>query len=186
VSGLVVAVPLSFPGSAVAQQAGTANTLGQVAALGQELKRPPAPTGPVPRFRDGTVDLGEGTIHTYRQVFMDGRKHPEELDPTWFGHSVGWWEHDTLVIDTVGYNDKSWFDHVGTPHTERLHTIERWTRIDQGHMRNAVTIDDPGAFSQPFTVTFNATLAPPGDELMEDFCQENNQFGIAGGYPAPR
>ena len=130
--------------------------------------------------------LYEGTIHTYRQIFMDGRKHPAELDPTWFGHSIGWWENDTLVIDTIGYNDKSWFDHVGTPHTEKLHTIERWTRVDKGHMKNAVTIDDPGTFAKPFTVTFNATLAPAADELMEDFCQENNQFGIAGGYQPAR
>jgi hypothetical protein len=237
--------------------------LGAVNALGQELRRPPAPTGPIPRLSDGTVDLGdgvwygggsggdiaaglprgeslpllpwakelrehrsrhqeqdptnfclpagvprvtpypsrfvqnytikpthmfilyEGTIHTYRQIFMDGRKHPAELEPTWLGHSIGWWEKDTLVIDTVGYNDKSWFDHTGTPHTEQLHTTERWTRIDKGHMVNAVTIDDPGAFSKPFTVTFNATLAPAGDELMEGFCQENNQFGVAGGHQFP-
>jgi hypothetical protein len=242
---------------------GDRGPLGAVAALGQDLKRPPAPTGPIPRLADGTVDLGdgvwygggsgndiaaglprgeslpllpwakalvdhrrahqeedptnfclpagvprvtpypsrfvqnytikpthmfilyEGTIHTFRQIFMDGRKHPAELDPTWLGHSTGWWEKDTLVIDTVGYNDKSWFDHVGTPHTEQLHTIERWTRIDKGHMTNAVTFEDPGAFSKPFTATFNATLAPAGDELMETFCQENNQFGIAGGHQPP-
>ena len=59
--------------------------------------------------------LHEAIIHTYRQIFMDGRKHPAELDPTWFGHSIGAWEKDTLVIDTVGYNDKFWFDRKGTP-----------------------------------------------------------------------
>jgi hypothetical protein len=128
--------------------------------------------------------LHEGNIHTYRQIFMDGRKHPAQLDPTWLGHSIGWWEGDTLVIDTVGYNDKFWFDRRGHPHTEQLHTIERWTRKDLGTMENKVTIDDPGAYSKPFTVTFTATLQPE-DELLEYICQENNQYGVAGGHDNP-
>ena len=122
--------------------------------------------------------LHEGNIHSFRQVFMDGRKHPPDLDPTWYGHSIGSWEGDTLVIDTVGYNDKFWFDRRGHPHTEQLHTIERWTRKDMGHMENRVTIDDPGAYTKPFTMTFTATLSPPQDELLEYICQENNQYGV--------
>jgi hypothetical protein len=129
--------------------------------------------------------LFEGNIHSFRQIFMDGRKHPAELDPSWFGHSIGSFEKDTLVIDSVGFNDKFWFDHNGTPHTERLHTIERWTRLDMGRLENKVTIDDPGAYSRPWTVTFMARLQAPGDELMEYICQENNQYGIAGGHPNP-
>jgi len=130
--------------------------------------------------------LHEGNIHSYRQIFMDGRKHPAELDPTWFGHSIGSWEgKDTLVIDTVGFNDKFWFDRKGTPHTEQLHTTERLTRPDLGRLVAAVTIEDPGAFSRPFTVTFNARLSSPGDELMEYICQENNQYGVAGGHENP-
>jgi len=126
--------------------------------------------------------IHEGNIHSYRQIFMDGRKHPAELDPTWFGHSIGHWEgKDTLVIDTVGFNDKFWFDRRATPHTTHLHTIERWTRIDAGHLVREVTIDDPGAYSRPFTVTHQATLVQPGDELMEYVCQENNQYGFASG-----
>jgi len=130
--------------------------------------------------------LHEGNIHSYRQIFMDGRKHPAELDPTWFGHSIGWYEGgDTLVIDTVGFNDKFWFDRKGTPHTEKLHTIERWQRTNMGTLINTVTIDDPGAYSKPFTVVFPARLAAPGDDLMENICQENNQFGVAGGHENP-
>jgi hypothetical protein len=87
---------------------------------------------------------------------------------------VGHWEGDTLVIDTVGYNDKFWFDFVGHPHTEQLHTVERYTRKDLGTLVNEITIDDPGAYSKPFTVTFNARLMPKG-EIMEYICQENNQ-----------
>ncbi len=130
--------------------------------------------------------LHEGNIHSFRQIFMDGRKHPAELDPTWFGHSIGRWEgKETLVIDTVGFNDKFWFDRKGTPHTEQLHTIERWTRPNMGTLVNTVTIEDPGAYSKPFTVTFTARLQAPGDEIMEYICQENNQYGVAGGHQNP-
>jgi hypothetical protein len=121
------------------------------------------------------------TMRTFRQIFMDGRTHPADLDPTWFGHSTGWYEKDTLVIDTVGLNDKFWFDNRGMPHSEQMHTVERWTRIDAGHLSTDVTFDDPATFSRPFTVTFQSTLAQPGDELMEYVCQENNQYGFASG-----
>jgi hypothetical protein len=117
--------------------------------------------------------LFEGNIHSYRQIFMNG-KHPEDPDPTWFGHSVGHWEGNTLIVDTVGFNDKFWFDYVGHPHTEKLHTIEHYTRTDQGHMEITVTIDDPGTYTQPFTTIGRATLMP-GQELLEYICQENNQ-----------
>jgi hypothetical protein len=120
-------------------------------------------------------------MRTYRQIFMDGRTHPAELDPTWFGHSIGWYEKDTLVIDTVGLNDKSWFSNRRMPHTEQLHTVERWTRIDAGHLVTEVTLDDPGAFSRPFDVTYQSEIRPAGDELMEYVCQENNQYGVASG-----
>jgi hypothetical protein len=119
--------------------------------------------------------LFEANIHSYRQIFMDGRKHPADPDPTWYGHSIGRFEGNTLVVDTVGFNDKFWFDFKGHPHTERLHIIERYTRKDYNTLVNQITIDDPGAYSRPFTVTFTAELAPAGDELMEYICQENNQ-----------
>jgi hypothetical protein len=118
--------------------------------------------------------LYEGNVHSYRQIFMDGRKHPEDPDPSWYGHSVGRWEGNTLVIDTIGYNDKFWFDFVGTPHTEQLHTIERWTRTDMSHLVDEITIDDPGAYAKPFKAVFNAMLMPPGEELREYICNENN------------
>jgi hypothetical protein len=117
--------------------------------------------------------LFEGNIHSYRQIFMDGRKHPDDPDPTWYGHSTGRWDGDTLVVDTVGFNDKFWFDFRGHPHTEKLHTIERYTRTDLGLLENTVTIDDPGAYSRPFTLTFSARLRP-NEELMEYICNENN------------
>src|SRR5262245_46166689 len=118
--------------------------------------------------------LFEGNIHSYRQIFMDGRPHPKDLDPTWYGHSIGRWDANTLVVDSIGFNDKFWFDFKGHPHTERLHVIERFTRRDAKTLVNQITIDDPGAYSRPFTVTFTAELSPPGDELIEYICQENN------------
>jgi hypothetical protein len=120
--------------------------------------------------------LFEGNIHSFRQIFMDGREHPphEELDPTWYGHSVGHWEGDTLVIDTVGFNDLFWFDFLGHPHSEQLHVIERYTRTSFGTLENVTTIDDPGAYAKPFTIRFEAQLRP-GWDLMEYICNENNQ-----------
>jgi len=118
--------------------------------------------------------LFEGNIHSYRQIFMDGRKHPADPNPTWYGHSTGTWEGDTLVIDTAGFNDLFWFDFVGHPHTEKLHTVERYTRPDLGTLKEEVTIEDPGAYTKPFTVNASHRLLP-GDELMEYICQENQK-----------
>jgi hypothetical protein len=118
--------------------------------------------------------LFEGNIHSYRQIFMDGRTHPDDPDPTWFGHSIGRWDGRTLVVDTVGFNDKFWFDFKGHPHTERLHIVERFTRTKPDTLVNQITIDDPGAYARPFTVTFTATLRP-GEDLIEYICNENNQ-----------
>jgi hypothetical protein len=115
----------------------------------------------------------EGNIHTYRQVFMDGRKHSPDPNPTWFGESIGKYEGDTLVIDTIGFNDKFWFDFAGHPHTEKLHTIERYRRPDLGHLEWETTIDDPGAYTKPFTLYGHAPLQTNTD-LIEYICQENN------------
>ena len=115
-------------------------------------------------------------MYDYRQVFMDGRTHPsgDDLDPTWKGHSTGRWDGDTLVIDTVGYNDKTWFDNKGWPHSDKMHLIERYTRTDLGTMKVEMTIDDPVAYTKPFTVTGAARLMPK-EELVEYVCDENNQ-----------
>ena len=117
--------------------------------------------------------LFEGNIHSYRQIFMDGRKHPADPDPTWYGNSIGSWDGDTLVVDTVGYNDKFWFDFAGNPHSEQLHTIERYTRTDSRNLKIETQIIDPVMYSKPFTITFNST-AQTG-EITEYICQENQQ-----------
>jgi hypothetical protein len=127
-----------------------------------------------------------GDAGAHRVVYMDGRPHPADPIPTWWGHSIGKFEGDTLVVDTVGYNDKFWFDSRGTPHTEQLHTVERFTRINYGRLRNQFTLDDPGAFSRPVELNFTARMLRPDPQtgvadLMEFICLEANEYGVAGG-----
>jgi hypothetical protein len=111
-----------------------------------------------------------------RQVFLDGRAHPKELEPTWLGHSIGRWEGDTLVVDTVGFNDKSWLSMLRNPypHTEMLHVVERYRRPDLGHLELEMTVEDPGAFKKPWVVKRGANLDPT-DEVMEYICNENEK-----------
>jgi hypothetical protein len=111
----------------------------------------------------------------WRQIFMDGRAHPKDLDPTWMGHSTGRWEKDTLVVDTVGLNDKTWLTVLGYPHTEQLRIVERFRRVDRARMTHEVTFEDPGAFAKPFTVRAEWLFAPK-DEVSEYMCNENNKF----------
>jgi hypothetical protein len=105
---------------------------------------------------------------------MDGRGHPADLDPTWYGHSIAKWDGDTLVVDTIGFNDKFWFDFAGHPHTEKLHTTERYRRPDYSHLDFEVVIDDPGAYTRPFTMYGHSPLMENA-EIMEYICNENNQ-----------
>ena len=116
----------------------------------------------------------EGNIHSYRQIFMDGRKHPADPDPTWYGNSIGSWDGDTLVIDTIGFNDKFWFDFAGHPHSEKLHTVERFKRTDAATLVIDTMIDDPVDYTKSFTISFTARAQPNG-ELTEYICQENQQ-----------
>jgi hypothetical protein len=118
--------------------------------------------------------LFEGNIHSYRQIFIDGRKHPADLDPTWYGDSVGNWDGDTMVVDTIGFNDKFWFDFAGHPHTEQLHVVERYRRPDLSHLEYETTITDPGAYARPFTLYGHSALLA-NTELFEYICNENNQ-----------
>ncbi|MES2603788.1 MAG: hypothetical protein V4603_02560 [Pseudomonadota bacterium] len=110
---------------------------------------------------------------TYRIVYMDGREHPKDLQPSYFGHSVGHWEGDTLVIDSVGYNEKSWQNRDGLPSTSLLHLTERFTRVNMDTLEYKVTIDDPGAYTAPWETGY--TIGWTADEeLFEYVCQENN------------
>jgi hypothetical protein len=111
---------------------------------------------------------------TFRQVFMDGRGLPEDPQPAWNGYSVGKWDGDALVIDTAGFNDLTWLDNAGTPHSDALHVTERYRRRDIGHLDIQITVDDPKTFLHPFTVTEHEHLLPD-TTLLEFICSENNK-----------
>jgi hypothetical protein len=123
----------------------------------------------------GMVVILYEAVHAYRQIFTDGRAMPKDPNPTWFGYSVGRWEGDTFVVQTAGFNDKGWLDNAGKPATEQLHVTERFIRKDFGNMDIQITIDDPKAYTKPWTVT--QPLAFQADtELLEYICNENNKY----------
>jgi hypothetical protein len=136
-------------------------------AYGIELLNSPG-TGRVYLFQTGGS-------HSYRTIYTDGRAHPAKPGKTYFGHSIGHWEGDTLVIDTVGFNESAWMDRYGMPHTDQLHTIERITRLDFNTLDYVVTVEDPGAYTAPWTSGYTKTWED-GTDLFEYVCQENN-FG---------
>jgi hypothetical protein len=111
---------------------------------------------------------------TYRQVYTDGRKLPDDPQPSWLGYSVGKWEGDTLVVDTIGFNDRGWLDARGHTHSEALHLTERFHRLDVGNMELQLTIDDARMYTRPFTIKLKQRLVADSD-LLESFCAENEK-----------
>jgi len=110
----------------------------------------------------------------YRQVFLDGRPLPKNAQPTWMGYSVGHWEGDTLVVETIGQNGKTWLDMRGLPGTESLKVTERYHRTNVGRVEIDITIDDPKAYTKPWSVKLAWRLIPDTD-LIESICEENNK-----------
>jgi len=110
----------------------------------------------------------------YYQVFLDGRGHPQDPNPAWYGHSIGTWEGDTLVVDTVSFNDRRWLTVFGTPISDKLHVTERFRRPDLGHLEIETTIDDPGVYAKSWRIHRSSELAPD-EEIMESICNENNK-----------
>jgi hypothetical protein len=123
------------------------------------------------------VIIHEG-VQALREIYLN-RPHPKDLDPTFSGDSVGKWEGDTLVVDTIGFNDKTWLDAVGLPHSEKMHVSERIRRADHDTLIDDVTIDDPMAYTKPFTVQQVYKLKP-GWEIQEYVCEENNKYTYQG------
>jgi hypothetical protein len=126
------------------------------------------------QMADRVLFIYEGGAHVWRLIWMDGREHPKDPNPTFLGDAVGHWEGDTLVVDTVGFNDRTWLDAAGHPHGEKLHVIEKYTRPDSNTLRVEATIDDPDFYTKPWAVVTTANWAP-GQELLEYICQENNR-----------
>jgi hypothetical protein len=109
-----------------------------------------------------------------RQIFLDGRQLPKDPNPSWMGYSVGRWEGDTLVVDTAGFNDRTWLDLTGHPHSEALHVTERFRRLDFGHVELHMTFDDPNTYVKPWTIAVEVGFAPD-TELIEYVCNENER-----------
>lgn len=126
---------------------------------------------------DKVVILYEGASHMYRTIYMDGRKHtdPDSLNPTWMGESIGHYEgNDTLVVDTVGFNGRTWLDYVGHPTSQSLHVIERYSRPDALTLAYEATIVDKEMYTKPWTTKFYVKFRP-GWDLLEYVCLENNK-----------
>jgi Carboxypeptidase regulatory-like domain len=152
------------------------------------LPAPPPVPGSAAPFIEKFVQTGSllvilfEDVPGFRQVFLDGRGHPSDWDPTWMGHSIGKWDGDVLVVDTVGFNDRSWLGGLGggrLPHTEMLHMTERYRRVDFGHMDLAATFEDPGTFVKPFHMNVKLDLTPQ-EEVMEFVCENNKPEHLVG------
>jgi hypothetical protein len=113
--------------------------------------------------------------HFMRQIWTDGRPHNIDLGPTWFGDAIGKWEGDTLVVDTIGLNDKTWLDRAGHPHSDQLHVIERMRRPDQNTLQIAIAIDDPKAYTKTWGGTVTFGLHPTWN-ITEMVCEDNVNF----------
>jgi len=114
--------------------------------------------------------------HLVRHVYTDGRGHETATGPTWMGDSIGRWEGDTLVVDTVGFNDRTWIDRRGLPHSEDLHVVERFRRVDRNTLQIDVTVEDPQAYIRPWSVQLRYTLRPPAWRILELVCEDDASF----------
>src|SRR5437016_11465853 len=114
--------------------------------------------------------LYEGGSGRYRQIFVDGRKLPKDPNPSWLGSSVGHWEGDTLVVETAGFNDRSWLDRAGHPHSESLRVTERFRRVDFGHMQFQITFVDAETLTKPLSISLAVSYAPD-TEMLESVCE---------------
>lgn len=113
-------------------------------------------------------------LHSYRQIFMDGRPLPKDPNPAWMGYSIGHWDGDTLVVNSSGFEENNWIDNSGHPGTESLRLSEKFRRVDFGHIHLEMTIDDSKAYTKPWTVNLEFTASPDID-LIEYVCDENEK-----------
>jgi hypothetical protein len=119
----------------------------------------------------GETIILEEEFNQYRQIFTDGRAMPVDPNPAWFGYSIGKWEGDTFVVQTTGFNDGSWLDNGGHPHTDALHLTERFRRRNFGNLELEVTIDDPKAYTKPWKSVTIPFVLLPDTELIEHLCE---------------
>ena len=123
--------------------------------------------------------LYENGTGRYRQIYMDGRTLPVDPNPTWLGYSVGRWEGDTLVVESAGFNDRTWLDRAGHPHSEKLRVTERFRRVDFGHVEYQITFDDPETLTRPLSLSVPVNYQADTD-MLENVCSENNRSRLVG------
>jgi hypothetical protein len=114
--------------------------------------------------------------HLVRHVYTDGRGHETATGPTWMGSSIGKWEKDTLVVDSIGFNDRTWIDRRGLPHSEQLRVEERFRRVDRETLQIDVTVNDPQAYTKPWSFQLRYTLRPPQWRILELVCEDDASF----------
>jgi hypothetical protein len=140
------------------------------------LPSAPLRNGPLWEFvqsRNFLVYISDDESPGFHQIYLDGRGHPADPNPAWYGHSIGHWDQDTLVVDRVAFDPRVWLDIESHPHSDKLHIVERYHRPDLGHLEIEITVDDPGVLAQPWTQKRVAHLAH--EEIYEFICAENNR-----------
>src|SRR6185436_6993894 len=123
--------------------------------------------------------LYENGTGRYRQIYMDGRPLPTDPNPTWLGYSVGRWDGDTLVVESAGFNDRTWLDRAGHSHSEKVRVTERFRRVDFGHVEYQITFDDPETLTRPLTLSLPVSYRADTD-MLENVCNENNRSRLVG------
>jgi hypothetical protein len=140
------------------------------------LPSAPLRNGPLWEFvqsKNFLVYISDDESPGFHQIYLDGRGHPADPNPAWYGHSIGRWDGDTLVVDRVAFDPRVWLDVEAHPHSDKLHIIERYQRPDLGHLEIEITVDDPGVLAKPWTQKRVADLAH--EEIFEFICAENNK-----------
>src|ERR1700733_6516622 len=165
-----------FLPSALAIQKQRTDSNGKDSPQAHCLPSGPLRNGPLWQFvqsKDYLVYISDDESPGFHQIYLDGRSHPADPNPAWYGHSIGRWDGDTLVVDRVGFDPRVWLDIEAHPHSDQLHIIERYHRPDLGHLEIEITVNDPGVLAKPWTQKRIADLAH--EEIFEFICAENNR-----------
>jgi len=165
-----------FLPSALAIQKQRTDSNGKESPQAHCLPSGPLRNGPLWQFvqsKDYLVYISDDESPGFHQIYLDGRPHPADPNPAWYGHSIGHWDGDTLVVDRVAFDDRVYLDQESHPHSDKLHVIERYHRPDAGHLEIEITVDDPGILAKPWTQKRVTDLA--NEEIFEFICTENNR-----------
>ena len=114
-------------------------------------------------------------MHVWRTIWTDGRPLPEDPDPTWLGYSVGKWEGDTFIVDSVGFNDRTWLDHFGSPHSDQMRLQERYKRLDRDNLQLTLTLADPTIYSKPWVSDVKTFRFEPKTQLQDLTCVPSDE-----------